>query len=348
MRLITLLVFLAALGLARAGAQEPAFIGVRVGDVKKEEAQRLGWDAPRGAKVVEAVPGGPSAQAGLQRGDIVVSVDGLEIADFHHFMKQFEGKAPGTEFHLKLVRAGGEIAATIKSLSAEEALAELTRGIEQDPNSIAVRMARSNLLFRLNRAAEAAPDCDLILLATPDKGFGYYCRGRVSMAAGSLDAALEDLNVAVTKMPRSELPLIARASLYEKKNERDNAIADLSRALAINEHDTKVLAMRGEVYLAKALIDRAMDDFNAALAIDPNNERAKKGLEAAQAKRNRVFVPQTPAPPVASTASAPPPAAPAAPAPAISAAPRAPAPATSAAPPPAPSAPAASDEPPPY
>ncbi len=297
MRAIRLLLFIAVLGLGQAAAQEPTFIGVRVGDLTKEEAQKLGWAAPLGAKIFKVVPGGPAAAAGLQPGDIIISIDGAEVANSKQFLTLLQTKTAGTEIRLNLLRNGKDESASVRPLNSAEALVELGRAIAQDANALDAYLSRSELLLRLNRGAEAASDCEQMLRLSPNEGWGFYCRARVSIALGKADSALEDLNTAVVKMSRSERPLITRAVLYQRKKDHDRAIADLTRALAISERDVTALTIRGEAYLAKALIERAIEDFTAALSIDKNNERAKKGLQAAQGKRNEVVAPEiTPVP----------------------------------------------------
>lgn len=162
MRLLRLFLFLAVAGLmgGRTAAQEANFLGVRVGDLTKEEAQELGWEAPRGAKVIHPVPGGPAAGAGLQQGDIILSLDGVEIANYRHFLSQLHTKTPGAEIKLGVLRKGKESAVNIKLVTSAEALAELGRTIAREPNSIVARLSRSELLFRLNRPLEAAIDCE--------------------------------------------------------------------------------------------------------------------------------------------------------------------------------------------
>ncbi len=78
--LAVLLVWL-ALGCGAAGAEEQAkgYLGAQFGDVTQEEAAKLGWEAPRGAKVVKPVEGSPAAAAGLQPGDIAVTLDGKQL-----------------------------------------------------------------------------------------------------------------------------------------------------------------------------------------------------------------------------------------------------------------------------
>jgi len=68
-----------AAGLARAQETDSGWLGVEVKDLTKEEADALGWEAPRGAKVVKQGLGGPAEAAGLQSGDVLVTLDGVEI-----------------------------------------------------------------------------------------------------------------------------------------------------------------------------------------------------------------------------------------------------------------------------
>jgi len=67
---------------AEAAAAQDAgtgWLGVQLKDLTKEEADALGWEAPRGAKLVRPVPGGPAEAAGLKPDDVFVSLDGAEI-----------------------------------------------------------------------------------------------------------------------------------------------------------------------------------------------------------------------------------------------------------------------------
>jgi S1-C subfamily serine protease len=63
---------------------DPGWRGEELENVTREEADALGWEAPRGVKVVNAAPGGPAETAGLLPGDIIVSLNGLEIENAEH------------------------------------------------------------------------------------------------------------------------------------------------------------------------------------------------------------------------------------------------------------------------
>jgi WD40 repeat protein len=110
MRIIAIVMLGVALLAGRANAQEQAkgWLGVELGDVTKEEAAKLGWEAPRGAKVVKPVEGSPAAAAGLQPGDIVIAIDKLVIDSAADFDAAIGGTGPGAAVKLRLLRGGRE------------------------------------------------------------------------------------------------------------------------------------------------------------------------------------------------------------------------------------------------
>ena len=80
----------------RARRKPPKAAGAQLGDVTQEEAAQLGWEVPRGAKVVKPRDGSPAAVAGLQPGDIAVTLDGMDIENAAGFdAGGIAAKAPG-------------------------------------------------------------------------------------------------------------------------------------------------------------------------------------------------------------------------------------------------------------
>ncbi len=58
-RFLATVVALLIAGAAWAQEQPKAWLGAELRDVSKDEADKLGWDVPRGAKVTAPVPGSP-------------------------------------------------------------------------------------------------------------------------------------------------------------------------------------------------------------------------------------------------------------------------------------------------
>ena len=63
-------------------------------------------DGSSGAQVAEVVPGSAAADAGIEEGDLLVSVDGTAIADSSQLRSQITRRAPGTEVTLGVEREG--------------------------------------------------------------------------------------------------------------------------------------------------------------------------------------------------------------------------------------------------
>ena len=79
------------------------YLGVSMGDATG------GQD---GAVVQEVTPGSPAAQAGLQAGDVVVSIDGQAVQDRSELVAAIRGHKPGDKVTLVVVRGGNETTIT--------------------------------------------------------------------------------------------------------------------------------------------------------------------------------------------------------------------------------------------
>ena len=62
--------------------------GIRLTEISSKEARAAGYDAPRGLVAIDTVERGSTAsQAGLRRGDVVVSVNSAEVETLKDFEK---------------------------------------------------------------------------------------------------------------------------------------------------------------------------------------------------------------------------------------------------------------------
>jgi WD40 repeat protein len=121
------LIVAAALLAGTAHAQEPVpkgWLGVELRDVSKEEADKLGWDTPRGAMVTTASAGSPADKVGVTVGDIIVAIDRTQIDTASELNAGIEAKGPGAEVLLGVLAGGRErrVTATLAERpKAEEA-----------------------------------------------------------------------------------------------------------------------------------------------------------------------------------------------------------------------------------
>lgn len=93
---------------ARDGAVVRPWLGARTQSVSPDLAENLGLPRPVGALINDVYPGGPADRAGLQAGDVVVAVDGREVADSGGLRYRIATRAPGEHVMIRVVRGGRE------------------------------------------------------------------------------------------------------------------------------------------------------------------------------------------------------------------------------------------------
>ena len=66
----------------------------------------LGDEVDGGVQILEVVPGGPAAKAGLSSGDIVIRIDGKDVAQERDLSRALSRHAPGETVGLTILRGG--------------------------------------------------------------------------------------------------------------------------------------------------------------------------------------------------------------------------------------------------
>lgn len=89
------------------------WLGVTIQDVDENTAKALGMKEASGALIGKVMPGDPAAAAGMRDGDIVLRVDGVNIADSSALLRAIAGKRPGSKVELSIWRDGREEKCTV-------------------------------------------------------------------------------------------------------------------------------------------------------------------------------------------------------------------------------------------
>ncbi len=96
--------------LKQGGDIDRAYLGVNMSDVTADVASELDLPVEEGALIVEAVEGGPAAEAGLQGdtdgGDLIVKVDGEEITSSADVAAAIADNSPGDSVEIEFYRDG--------------------------------------------------------------------------------------------------------------------------------------------------------------------------------------------------------------------------------------------------
>ena len=93
-------------------------LGVTVQAVTSDIAKSLGMAEVKGALVSDVSPGSPGEQAGLKRGDVILRLNGSEVADGNALRNQISSTAPGSRIELTVLRDGRErtVSASLREL----------------------------------------------------------------------------------------------------------------------------------------------------------------------------------------------------------------------------------------
>jgi Do/DeqQ family serine protease len=105
--------------LIKGGKVRRGKIGVTIQQVTSDIASNLGLKDVRGALVNGVEQGGPAERAGIQRGDVIVGLNGQPVDDSNSLRNRIAGTQPGNEVNVTFLRNG-------KEQSAKVTLGELT------------------------------------------------------------------------------------------------------------------------------------------------------------------------------------------------------------------------------
>lgn len=102
--------------LIRDGRVIRGYIGIGGGDLSRVQAQSGPFDRLQGILVRSITPGGPADRAGLQAGDVLLTVNGKAANSVLEVMDQIAEIRPGTNIPVDVMRNGQKISVTIMIL----------------------------------------------------------------------------------------------------------------------------------------------------------------------------------------------------------------------------------------
>ena len=114
--------------LKESGVVQRAVLGISFRAIDQQFIDELGDDIDikeiGGIYVASVAEGGAASEAGLRKGDVILSVDGVAVNDSATFLEQIGKRRPGDEITLKLRRGEKEITtkATLQNKAGETSL----------------------------------------------------------------------------------------------------------------------------------------------------------------------------------------------------------------------------------
>ncbi|PRY94703.1 serine protease Do [Hasllibacter halocynthiae] len=102
------------------GETRRGWLGVRIQNVDDDLVEALGLDDAQGVLVTD-VPEGPSAEAGIESGDVILSFDGQPVTDVTELVRVVAGAAVGSEVDVTVFRDGEELTLPVTLARREDA-----------------------------------------------------------------------------------------------------------------------------------------------------------------------------------------------------------------------------------
>ncbi|MCW5725297.1 MAG: Do family serine endopeptidase [Maricaulaceae bacterium] len=172
------------------------WMGARLQTVTGDIAGTVGLDRPRGAIVTDVYPGAAADRAGLRRGDVVLSIDGVAVNDEPGARFRLATRAIGEQARLTVLRDGAERALTLAAEPAPGAPAPDNRVIDGRNPFAGAEVA--NLSPAFNEEHGLDPFLRGVVVMRVQRGsaadyFGFQPGDRVTEVLGEPVNAVRDL-----------------------------------------------------------------------------------------------------------------------------------------------------------
>lgn len=170
----------------------------------------------------------------------------------------------------------------------DEALADFTEAIQQDPNYAPYYFDRAAVLHRLHRDEEAVLDYAAAIRLSPPLAEAYYNRGDVRAGLGDPHGALADFDYTLELRPEFVPAYVYRAGLHADLGNDDQARRDVDAGLALEPANPHLLSIRGQLDAAAGDLAAAATSYDEAIASDPTLQAAWAGRATVAFERGDV------------------------------------------------------------
>jgi serine protease Do len=129
--------------LLATGHVSRGYLGVSIQDVNPDLAKALGLKSQQGVLIGDVVAGGPSDKAGLERGDVVLSIDGKPMQSSGQLRNTVAAAGVGKQIELEVSHKGQtrKVRVTLGAMPEQASAAEGGKGAAEVPETLGVTLA---------------------------------------------------------------------------------------------------------------------------------------------------------------------------------------------------------------
>ena len=111
------------------------YLGIELAPVTEELKEGFGLPSVQGALVNQVVPGLPAEDAGIRKGDVIISINGDDVATTDQLVQVISEKRPGERVKIEVIRRGEEKVFTAKLADRSESLPGAQVAQRREPES---------------------------------------------------------------------------------------------------------------------------------------------------------------------------------------------------------------------
>lgn len=127
--------------LKSSGAVERGWLGVQFQPVNDAVAASLGLDEAIGALVADVVEDSPASKAGLQTGDVIISVAGKDLDEAKDLPRIIAAARAGSELEMQILRAGKVRNVDVEIGRSEQDVVAAAEAPARSPDGLGMRLA---------------------------------------------------------------------------------------------------------------------------------------------------------------------------------------------------------------
>lgn len=147
-----------------------AYLGIVPQDVTPDIAKQFGEKEARGALVADVSAGSPAQKSGVERGDIILEVNGKAVADSNDLRMTISMMPPDSDANLKVLRNGSakELEVKLSTLPTEEAAAHSEDNADSSASSALAGVSVENLDAQSASDLGLSPDTKGVVVTNVD------------------------------------------------------------------------------------------------------------------------------------------------------------------------------------